>query len=153
MNLEYISTARLTTGELISLASLEVISVPHISIIDNNMNTAETLLRYKNEFDSLLKEIYQTYKEMSITAGYLKDISIELLWKTTEVQNHGAGSAVLPPRISGNTHSLPFRASRGSKYSFTCGCFTLVFAFVVTFHPPLLNVSLCFSYKNIGRWI
>jgi len=87
MNLEYISTARLTTGELISLASLEVISVPHISIIDNNMNTAETLLRYKNEFDSLLKEIYQTYKEMSITAGYLKDISIELLWKTTEVQN------------------------------------------------------------------
>ena len=83
-----ISTESLTNGEVISLASLEVTSVPHISIIDDRPNAAEeVLLRYKNEFNGLLKEIYQAYKTMSILAGYSKDISVELLWKTTEVKN------------------------------------------------------------------
>ncbi len=88
MQFSGISNEKLTSGEVISLASLEVVSVPHISIIDENPNAAtEILLRYKNEFNGLLKEIYQTYKTMSISAGYSKDISIELLWKTTEVKN------------------------------------------------------------------
>lgn len=88
MDFNSISTEKLTSGEVISLASLEVTSVPHISIIDDNPNAAtEVLLRYKNEFNGLLKEIYQTYKTMSISAGYSKDISVELLWKTTEVKN------------------------------------------------------------------
>lgn len=34
------STEKLTSGEVISLASLEVTSVPHISIIDDNLNAA-----------------------------------------------------------------------------------------------------------------
>jgi len=88
MQFSEVSTEKLTSGEVISLASLEVTSVPHISIIDDNPNAAaEVLLRYKNEFNGLLKEIYQTYKTMSISAGYSKDISVELLWKTTEVKN------------------------------------------------------------------
>lgn len=88
MQFSEISTEKLTSGEVISLASLEVTSVPHISIIDDNPNAStEVLLRYKNEFNGLLKETYQTYKTMSISAGYSKDISVELLWKTTEVKN------------------------------------------------------------------
>ncbi len=88
MQFSEISTEKLTSGEVISLASLEITSVPHISIIDNNPDAnTEILLRYKNEFNSLLKEIYQTYKTMSISVGYSKDISVELLWKTTEVKN------------------------------------------------------------------
>lgn len=84
---DFTSTEKLMNGEFISLASLEITSVPHISIIDNFGNAADVILRYKNEFNGLLKEIYQTYRTMSISAGYSKDISIELLWKTTEVKN------------------------------------------------------------------
>jgi hypothetical protein len=88
MQLSEVSTEKLTSGEVISLASLEITSIPHISIIDDNSNAAkEVLLRYKSEFNDLLKEVYQVYKTMSISAGYSKDLSVELLWKTTAVKN------------------------------------------------------------------
>ena len=86
--MNYISTEDLTGGEKIALSILEITALPHISIIDDRLNAIEdTLTRYKTEFGGLLNEIYQSYKSMSVAAGYSKDISIELLWKTTKVMN------------------------------------------------------------------
>lgn len=90
-----ISSESLTNGEIISLASLEVTSIPHISIIDEHPDAlADTLVRYKSEFGGLLNEIYQTYKSMSYAAGYSRDISIELLWKTTVVKNQPFNASI-----------------------------------------------------------
>lgn len=88
MNLKHISTESLTNGELISLGCIEITSIPHVSIIDNsNGNTELVVERYKTEFGSLLDEVYQAYKSQSLAQGYSKDISVELLWKTTTVKD------------------------------------------------------------------
>lgn len=83
-----ISTESLTNGELIALGAIEITSIPHISIIDDRQNAiTEIVDKYKNEMGSMLTEIYQAYKSMSIAYGYSKDISVELLWTTQAVAN------------------------------------------------------------------
>lgn len=83
-----ISTESLTNGELIALGAIEITSIPHISIIDDRKNAiTEIVEKYKNEMGSMLTEIYQAYKSMSIACGYSKDISVELLWATQAVTN------------------------------------------------------------------
>ena len=83
-----ISTESLTNGELIALGAIEITSIPHISIIDDRQNAiTEIVDKYKNEMGSMLTEIYQAYKSMSIACGYSKDISVELLWATEAVAN------------------------------------------------------------------
>lgn len=88
MSVNSISTGSLTNGELIALGTIEIISIPHISIIDDRQNAiAEIVDKYKNEMGSMLTEIYQAYKSMSIECGYSKDVSVELLWVTQAVAN------------------------------------------------------------------
>ncbi|MGM9562627.1 MAG: ATP-binding protein [Faecousia sp.] len=83
-----ISTESLINGELIALGAIEITSIPHISIIDDRQNAiTEIVDKYKNEMGSMLTEIYQAYKSMSIACGYSKDISVELLWATQAVAN------------------------------------------------------------------
>lgn len=83
-----ISVECLTNGERIALAAIEITSVPHASVIGDGTKAAEEIvLQYKAEFSGLLNEVYQAYKAMSTTAGCSKDISMELLWKTTAVSN------------------------------------------------------------------
>lgn len=88
MNSKHISVAELTGGEYLSLASIEITSIPHISIIDDRQNAVDEIVeKYKKEMGGLLNEIYQAYKSLSSSAGYSKDISIELLWATEPVIN------------------------------------------------------------------
>ena len=88
MPLNCISTESLTNGEMIALGAIEITSIPHISIIDDRQNAiTEIVDKYKNEMGSMLTEIYQAYKSMSIACGYSKDISVELLWATQPVAN------------------------------------------------------------------
>lgn len=88
MSYDYITTESLTDDEKVALGIIEVTSVPHISIIDENFNTAEEIIeRYRSEMDVLLNEIYNMYKSLSLSAGYPKDISIELLWVTSAIVN------------------------------------------------------------------
>ena len=88
MPLNCISTESLTNGEIIALDALEIVSIPHISIIDDRENAiTEIVEKYKNEMGSMLGEVYQAYKTMSSANGYSKDISLELLWTTQAVQN------------------------------------------------------------------
>lgn len=84
----YISVESLTNGEQIALSAIEITAVPHISIINDGPNAeAEVTERYKLEMEGLLNEVYQSYKSISAAAGYSKDISVELMWTTAEVQN------------------------------------------------------------------
>lgn len=88
MPLNRISAESLTNGEIIALAALEIVSIPHISIIDDRKNAIpEIVEKYKNEMGSMLAEVYQAYKSMSFANGYSKDISLELLWTTQKIQN------------------------------------------------------------------
>lgn len=88
MPLNCISTESLTNGEIIALDTLEIVSIPHISIIDDRENAiTEIVEKYKNEMNSMLGEVYQAYKLMSYANGCSKDISVELLWTTQAVQN------------------------------------------------------------------
>lgn len=88
MPLNCISTESLTNGEIIALDALEIVSIPHISIIDERENAiTEIIEKYKNEMSSMLGEVYQAYKSMSYANDYSKDISLELLWTTQAVQN------------------------------------------------------------------
>lgn len=83
-----ITTESLTNGEKIALGILEVTAIPHISIIDETPNAiTEITERYKVEMDGLLNEVYQSYKSISMSAGYSKDVSVELLWTTSEIKN------------------------------------------------------------------
>ena len=88
MNLKNISTESLTNGELISLGCIEITSVPHVSIVDSTGENADLVVeRFKNEFVSLLGEIHQAYKSQRNVQGRTRDISVELLWKTTAVKD------------------------------------------------------------------
>lgn len=87
MNQYNISTEKLTNGEVAGLCSIEITAIPHLSIIDDMRDSLEIIQQYKNDFADILKEIYQIYKSSSISTGYNKDISVEILWKTTKVEN------------------------------------------------------------------
>ena len=87
MNNYEISVEKLTNGEFVGLSIIEITSIPHLSIIDENRDPQEIIQQYKVDFADVLSEIYQLYKSSSISGGYNKDISVELLWKTTKVEN------------------------------------------------------------------
>ena len=67
MPLNFISIESLTNGEIIALDALEIVSIPHISIIDDRENAiTEIVEKYKNEilyisFDHDLGEIKTGY--------------------------------------------------------------------------------------------
>ena len=86
--MNHITTESLTNGEIIALDALEILSIPHISIIDERENAiTEIVEKYKNEMASMLTEVYQAYRSMSYANGYSKDVSLELLWATQAVKN------------------------------------------------------------------
>lgn len=88
MLLNCISTESLTNGEKIALDALEIVSIPHISIIEEREHAVtEIVEKYKNEMSSMLGEVYQAYKSTGYANGCLRDISLELLWTTQAVQN------------------------------------------------------------------
>lgn len=90
-----ISLESLTNGEKIALAAIEITSVPHATVIGDEVKPVEEIVsQYKLEFAGLLNELYQSYKTMSISAGISKDFSFELLWTTTEVKNQPYNAAI-----------------------------------------------------------
>lgn len=83
-----ISYKTLGSNEIVGLSVIEIISIPHINIIDkNNYSEDEIVIKYKYEFKSLLNEIYQFYKSKGIAENKLKDISLEIMWKSTPIKN------------------------------------------------------------------
>ena len=83
----YISFTKLANGENVALGAIEITSIPHISIIDENLSEEKINTQYKNEIAGFLNEIYQIYRSSGMNQSTLKDISVELLWITLPVRN------------------------------------------------------------------
>lgn len=62
-------------------------SIPHISVLSENMLQQEHIERYARDMSNLLSEIYQQYKELYKLSGRNPDIAIELSWITEKVEN------------------------------------------------------------------
>lgn len=80
-----IKTMLLQNGEYAGICTLEITSIPHISILESeysNKTKEEILFKYKVDMQALISELYQNYK-----LNYNNDISYELLWVTTPVEN------------------------------------------------------------------
>lgn len=82
-----ISFKKLSTNEYVALSTTEIISIPHSSIIDGDNDYSAINQQYKNEYEQLLKEIFRVFQSESIRDSRKKDISIELLWTTSEAFN------------------------------------------------------------------
>ena len=80
-----IKTMLLQNGEYAGICTLEITSIPHISILESeysNKTKEEILFKYKVDMQALISELYQNYK-----LNDNNDISYELLWVTTPVEN------------------------------------------------------------------
>ena len=72
----------LKSNEFVGLSAIEISSFPHIDILHRGSQLENEIINeYKKEFISLLNEIYQLYKTTT------NDISLEILWKSTEIEN------------------------------------------------------------------
>ena len=80
-------TIQINSGEYIGMGILEVTSIPHISVLSENVSPQEHIERYAQDMSNLLNEIYQQYKELYRMSGQNPDISIELNWLTEAVVN------------------------------------------------------------------
>lgn len=80
-----VSYSELTTGEINGALILEVTSIPEQQVL-GNLSLEEIERKSKNDFSTLLSEIYQLYKT-NIISGKQYDVAIELLWITEEVKN------------------------------------------------------------------
>ena len=92
-----IKITSLQNGERIGLCTVEITSVPHISILQKRFSTVSSIdTEYKQDMARLLSEIFQNYKNAS---NGCQDISLELLWSTQEVKNQ-------PYKASINLHII-----------------------------------------------
>lgn len=85
-----VNTVRINSGEYIGLSILEVLTVPHISILSNDIS-AEARQRIIEQtaadMSNLFTEIYQQYKEQYKVEQVTLDLSFELIWITEPVKN------------------------------------------------------------------
>ncbi|MDD6184446.1 MAG: ATP-binding protein [Bacteroidales bacterium] len=80
-------TIQINSGEYIGIEVLSVKSIPHVSILSENMHPHEHIDKYARDMSNLLGEIYQQYKEMYRLAGQSLDVALELDWITEAVAN------------------------------------------------------------------
>ena len=81
------NTIQINSGEFIGMKILLIKSIPHISVLSDNVEQEEHIKQYARDMSNLLSEIYQQYKEMYKQMGQNPDISIELNWITEAVSN------------------------------------------------------------------
>ena len=82
-----ISNAQLATNEFVSMGSIRIDTIPHISIIDDRQDLANVIAQQKGEIGRMLNELHQFYRTTTTIAGAHNDISIEVIWATNAVQN------------------------------------------------------------------
>lgn len=78
---------RINSGEHVGMKIVEVVSIPHISVLPDNDKPQEVIGRYAHDMSNLLSEIYQQYKELFKLAGSNVDMSLDLVWITEPVTN------------------------------------------------------------------
>jgi hypothetical protein len=99
----FISIVDLASGERCGLGAVEIMSVPHLSVLQKRFSAAANIdTEYKQDMARLLSEIFQNYKN---TSNGCQDISLEILWTTREVKNQPYKASIslhLIIRIIGN---------------------------------------------------
>ena len=82
-----IRTLELKDGEFVGIGVLEITSIPTLSILkDSYPQDIDMENEYRQDFGSLLTELYQSYRAFSSPNGNA-EISVELLWLTEPVAN------------------------------------------------------------------
>jgi len=75
----------LASGERIGLGTVEITTVPHLSILQKRFSAIANIdTEYKQDMARLLSEVFQTYRNAS---NGCQDISLEILWSTQEVKS------------------------------------------------------------------
>lgn len=85
-----IDTVRINSGEYIGLSITEILSIPHISILSDDLSAESRnriIERAAADMSNLVSEIYQQYKECFKAEGVVPDMSMELIWTTEAVEN------------------------------------------------------------------
>jgi len=80
-----ISYATLRNDERIGLGTVEITTVPHLSILQKRFSGVANIdTEYKQDMARLLSEVFQNCKN---AVNNCQDISLEILWSTQEVKN------------------------------------------------------------------
>lgn len=83
----FMDVIQINSGEYVGLNILSIKSIPHISILSEDLQPQEHIERYAQDMANLLSEVYQQYKELYKETGQNSDIAIELSWVTEPVAN------------------------------------------------------------------
>lgn len=83
----FMDVIQINSGEYVGLNILSIKSIPHISILSEDLQPQEHIERYAQDMANLLSEVYQQYKELYKETGQNPDIAIELSWVTEPVAN------------------------------------------------------------------
>lgn len=81
---------QINSGEFIAIDVLKISSIPHISILSEDLSSSEQnqiITSYAQNMANTLTEIYQQYKEKYTRTGINPDIALDLTWITEAVQN------------------------------------------------------------------
>ena len=105
-NTSFVSIESLNNGELVGIGSIEITTIPDISILSSKYQNEEiAILDYKKGISGLLTEVYQNYRTTGMYTGAAPDISLETLWVTEPIQNQPYNAKIrifLIVRIIGN---------------------------------------------------
>ena len=91
-----ISFMEISSGEYVGVCSIEITSIPDISIISSGYQDHTDIEKeYMNNFSSLASEVFQNYKYI-ISQNSNAEISMELLWVTEPVNNQPYKAKIRP---------------------------------------------------------
>lgn len=91
-----ISFMEISSGEYVGVCSIEITSIPDISIISSVYQDHTGIEKeYMNNFSSLASEVFQNYKYI-ISQNSNAEISMELLWVTEPVNNQPYNAKIRP---------------------------------------------------------
>lgn len=81
---------RINSGELIGLKVLKIKSIPHISILTEDLSPegqTNAIVNVANNMAGMLNEVYQLYKGWYTKYGMNPDVALEITWATRPVEN------------------------------------------------------------------
>lgn len=87
----------LMDGEYVALSCVEIIAVPHVSILDESARDATELIeRCNDELMGCLGEVYQVYRSMRGAQEGSPEAAVELLWVTEPIEHQAYRAAIRP---------------------------------------------------------
>lgn len=85
-----VETLRINSGEFVGLSILRITTIPHLSILTDDQSVLGqqcAVAKVGQDFSGMLTESYQQYKDSFLQTGRAVDISFELSWISSPVDN------------------------------------------------------------------